>query len=55
VLRGLESARGSSKELRAYTELMAAEDQFAAREAWLMNISANAAVDVVRGLPVGME
>jgi hypothetical protein len=30
-----ESARGSSRELRAYTELMAAEDQFAAREAWL--------------------
>jgi hypothetical protein len=34
---------------------MAAEDQFAARETWLMNISANAAVDVVGGLPVGME
>jgi hypothetical protein len=30
-----ESARGSSRELRVYTELMAAEDQFAAREAWL--------------------
>jgi hypothetical protein len=30
-----ESARGSSKELPAFTELEAAEEQFAAREAWL--------------------
>jgi hypothetical protein len=30
-----ESARGSSKELPAFAELEAAEEQFAAREAWL--------------------
>jgi hypothetical protein len=30
-----ESARGSSTELPAFTELQAAEEQFAAREAWL--------------------
>jgi hypothetical protein len=30
-----ESARGSSEELPAFTELAAAEEQFAAREAWL--------------------
>jgi hypothetical protein len=30
-----EAARGSSQELRASTELEAAEDQLAAREAWL--------------------
>jgi hypothetical protein len=30
-----ESARGSSAELPAFTELRAAEEQFAAREAWL--------------------
>lgn len=33
--RQYDSARGSSKELPAFTELEAAEDQFAAREAWL--------------------
>lgn len=30
-----ESARGSFNELPAFTELKAAEDRFAAREAWL--------------------
>jgi hypothetical protein len=30
-----ESARGSAEELPAFTELQAAEEQFAAREAWL--------------------
>ncbi len=30
-----EAARGSSAELPAFTELKAAEEQFAAREAWL--------------------
>jgi hypothetical protein len=30
-----EAASGSSRELPAFTELQAAEDQFAAREAWL--------------------
>ena len=30
-----ESARGSSEELPAFTALEAAEEQFAAREAWL--------------------
>jgi hypothetical protein len=30
-----ESARGSSGELPAFTELRAAEEQFAAREAWV--------------------
>ena len=30
-----EAARGSSTELPAFTELQAAEEQFAAREAWL--------------------
>jgi hypothetical protein len=30
-----ESARGSSKELPAFAELEAAEELFAAREAWL--------------------
>jgi hypothetical protein len=30
-----DSARGSSKELGAFVELEAAEEQFAAREAWL--------------------
>ena len=30
-----ESARGSVQELTAFTELQAAEDQFAAREAWV--------------------
>jgi hypothetical protein len=30
-----EAAAGSSRELPAYAELQAAEDQFAAREAWL--------------------
>jgi hypothetical protein len=30
-----ESVRGSSQELPAFTELQAAEEQFAAREAWL--------------------
>ena len=30
-----ESARGSADELPAFTELQAADDQFAAREAWL--------------------
>jgi hypothetical protein len=30
-----EAAGGSSKELPAFTELKAAEEQFAAREAWL--------------------
>ena len=29
-----ESAKGSSAELPAFTELKAAEEQFAAREAW---------------------
>lgn len=29
------SARGSSQELPAFTELQAAEEQFTAREAWL--------------------
>lgn len=29
------AAQGSADELRAFTELKAAEDQFAAREAWL--------------------
>ena len=36
-----ESARGSSKELPAFTELRAAEEQFAAREAWLKWIDAD--------------
>jgi hypothetical protein len=31
----LEAANGSQGELAAFTELKAAEDQFAAREAWL--------------------
>jgi hypothetical protein len=30
-----DSASGSSGELSAFTELQAAEEQFAAREAWL--------------------
>jgi hypothetical protein len=30
-----DAAKGSSGELPAFTELQAAEDQFAAREAWL--------------------
>ena len=30
-----DSAAGSSQELPAYAELQAAEEQFAAREAWL--------------------
>jgi hypothetical protein len=30
-----EAATGSSSELPAFTELRAAEEQFAAREAWL--------------------
>ena len=30
-----DAASGSSQELPAFTELQAAEDQFAAREAWL--------------------
>ena len=30
-----DAARGSSGELPAFTEMKAAEDQFAAREAWL--------------------
>jgi hypothetical protein len=30
-----DSASGSSGEMSAFTELKAAEDQFAAREAWL--------------------
>ncbi len=30
-----EAASGSGNELPAFTELQAAEDQFAAREAWL--------------------
>jgi hypothetical protein len=30
-----ESASGATDELRAFTELKVAEDQFAAREAWL--------------------
>lgn len=30
-----QSARGSSDELPAFTELQAAEEQFAAREAWV--------------------
>lgn len=30
-----ESVRGSSQELSAFTSLQAAEEQFAAREAWL--------------------
>lgn len=30
-----EAATGSSEELPAFTELKAAEEQFAAREAWL--------------------
>jgi hypothetical protein len=30
-----ESARGSTEELPAFAELAAAEEQFAAREAWL--------------------
>jgi hypothetical protein len=31
-----DEARGSEGELRAFTELQAAIDQFAAREAWLV-------------------
>lgn len=31
-----EAATGSPTELVAFTELQAAEDQFAAREAWLL-------------------
>jgi hypothetical protein len=30
-----DAASGSADELRSFTELKAAEDQFAAREAWL--------------------
>ena len=30
-----DAASGSAEELRAFTELKVAEDQFAAREAWL--------------------
>ncbi len=30
-----EAARGSPEELQAFTDLQAAVDQFAAREAWL--------------------
>jgi hypothetical protein len=30
-----ESARGSAEELPAFTQFRVAEDQFAAREAWL--------------------
>jgi hypothetical protein len=30
-----DHANGPTEELRAFTELKAAEDQFAAREAWL--------------------
>jgi len=33
--RHYDAARGSDRELRAFTELQAAIDQFAAREAWL--------------------
>jgi hypothetical protein len=33
--RQLDAASGSSQELPAFTELQAAEEQFAAREAWL--------------------
>jgi len=33
--RQYESARGSAKELSASADLQVAEDQFAAREAWL--------------------
>lgn len=34
-LQRYDSARGSAKELPASTELEAAEEQYAAREAWL--------------------
>jgi hypothetical protein len=34
-VRQHDAARGSPSELAAYTELQAAVDQFAAREAWL--------------------
>ena len=34
-VRRYDDARGSPRELAAYTELQAAVDQFAAREAWL--------------------
>jgi hypothetical protein len=34
-VRRYDDARGSSSEVAAYTELQAALDQFAAREAWL--------------------
>jgi hypothetical protein len=35
-VRRYDDARGSPRELAAYTELQAALDQFAAREAWLV-------------------
>jgi hypothetical protein len=35
-VRQYDDARGSPRELAAYTELQAAVDQFAAREAWLV-------------------